>query len=130
MVCVAVGGMWLVAGVALFLQFFRFHAPGGESPALFPMGPNGHYFAAFAGAALVAWGGCLLGAARRPWLGRSVGTATALGLVMCAVARMLAWLVGDYARLGNLPRIEAGVFLCVALALLWLRPPALAAENA
>jgi hypothetical protein len=37
--------------------------------------------------------------------------------------RIGAWVVGDYyAVFGELPRIEAGVFLLVALALVWLRP--------
>ena len=35
---------------------------------------------------------------------------------------MVAWLVGDYHALGNLPRIEAGILLALALAFLWLRP--------
>ena len=44
-------------------------------------------------------------------------------LVLCAVMRIAAWVVGDYyTSLGELPRIEAAVFLGVALALVWLRP--------
>jgi len=35
---------------------------------------------------------------------------------------MAAWVIGDYHELANLPRVEAGMFLLVALALLWLRP--------
>jgi hypothetical protein len=120
--CGVLGAVWVLIGVALFVGFFRFHAPGGEGFPMFPMGPNGHYFAAFAGCALVAWGGCLIGAARRPGEARSVGTATALGLVLSGAYRMLAWVVGDYAQLGALPRLEAAVMLALALALLWLRP--------
>jgi hypothetical protein len=120
--CGVLGAVWVLVGLALFAGFFRFHAPGGEGFPMFPMGPNGHYFAAFAGCALVAWGGCLIGAARRPGEARSVGTATALGLVLSGLYRMLAWVMGDYAQLGALPRVEAAVMLAVALAVLWLRP--------
>jgi len=71
----------------------------------------------------VAWGGCLLGAARRPREARAVGTATAVGLVMCGVYRMLAWVVGDYYVFpGGVLRAEAALFLVLALAFLWLRP--------
>jgi len=82
------------------------------------------YFVAFTGCALVAWGGGLLGAARRPEGSRALGTATAVGLVLAALYRMVAWLMGDYAFLGNLLRGEAALFLLLALAFVWLRPPA------
>ena len=120
--CGSVGLLFVAVGLGLYSLFFRFHAPGGVEFAL-PMGPNGFYFVGFAGTGLVAWGGCLLGAWRRPALSRTVGTATALGCVLAAVQRMLAWLVGDYAALGELPRVESAVFLGMALAFVWLRPP-------
>ena len=121
--CGGVGVLLLAVGLALYASFFRFHAPGGPGSGPMPMGPNGYYFVGFAGTGLVAWGIALLGAARRPALGRAVGTATAVGCVLGAVQRMLAWLVGDYASLGELPRIEAGVLLLLALGFVWLRPP-------
>jgi len=94
------------------------------------MGPNGHYFVAFTGSALVAWGGALLGAARHPEHSRTVGTATAVALVMSALYRIVAWVVGDYALLGNLLRGEAAAFLLLALAFVWLRPGRLEAREA
>jgi hypothetical protein len=82
--CAVSGAALCILGL-LFAQFFRFHAPGGLGFPLLPMGPNGHYFVAFTGSALVAWGGALLGAARHPAHTRAVGTATAVALVMSAL---------------------------------------------
>jgi len=92
------------------------------------VGPNGAYFVAFTGSCLVAWSGCLLGAARHPTAAPWIATATSFGLVLNAVYRMAAWFVGDYHALGELPRIEAGIFLALALAFLWLRPTRTAVE--
>ena len=119
----AVMGVLLVAsGLAFFVAFFRYQTPG-STPAI-PTGPVGYYFVAFAGCALVGWGGGLLGAARDPLAGRAIGTATALALVLSAVYRMAGWVVGDYyVWLGDLPRIEAAIFLVLALLFVWLRPP-------
>jgi hypothetical protein len=119
--CGALGGLFVGVGLVCFAAFTAYHAPGSDVAV--PTGPTGFYFVAFTGCALVAWGGCLLGAARRPEGGRSVGTATALGLVMCAVYRMLAWVVGDYYLFpGEVLRAEAALFLILALAFVWLRP--------
>lgn len=91
---------------------------------MLPTGPTGVYFVAFAGFAMIGWGGCLIAAAKRPEIGRSIGTATALALVLGAVIRMLAWFVGDYYVFpGAALRVEATAFLILALAFLWLRPP-------
>ena len=128
--CATFGGILCVAGLVLFAQFFRFHAPGGLGLPLLPMGPNGHYFVAFTGSALVAWGGALLGAARHPEHSRTVGTATAVALVLSAFYRIVAWVVGDYVVLGDLLRVEAALFLVLALAFVWLRPARLPAGEA
>ena len=110
-----------LAGLAFFLGFFAFHAPN-SAPAI-PTGPVGYYFVAFTGCALVGWGGALLSAARRPEVGRAIGTWTAFALVLMAVYRMVGWVMGDYyAWVGDLLRVEAAVFLLLALAFLWLRP--------
>ena len=121
--CGALGALLIVVGLVLFLGFFGFHAPSSDLAV--PTGPVGFYFIGFAGSALVAWGGCLLGAVRNPAAARSVGTATAVGFLLCAVMRITAWVVGDYyVWLGEVPRVEAAFFLLAALALVWLRPPA------
>lgn len=120
--CGGLGIALLLVGFAFFAAFFLYHAPASDLPI--PTGPTGFYFVAFTGCALVGWGGALLATARHPALGRGVGTATALALVLSAVYRMLAWLLGDYAAwLGNTPRVEAALFLLLALAFVWLRPP-------
>ena len=123
--CWILGIGWLVVGVLGIVAFVRYHAPDSEGIELMPMGPNGYYFLAMTGCALVVWGAVLVGAARRPAAGRTVGTATALGLVLCGLYRMLAWIVGDYAAVGDVLRVEAAVFLVLALAFVWLRPPPL-----
>ena len=44
--------------------------------------------------------------------------------MLSAVYRMAGWVVGDYyVWLGDLPRIEAAIFLVLALLFVWLRPP-------
>jgi hypothetical protein len=43
---------------------------------------------------------------------------------MCGLYRMLAWVVGDYHVFpGSILRAEAALFLVLALAFIWLRPP-------
>lgn len=122
----SVGLLFIAAGLAFFAGFFRYQVSADGIPT----GPVGHYFVAFTGCALVGWGGGLIGAARNPASGRSVGTATAFALVMMALYRMIAWLVGDYyAWLGELPRAEASLFLLMALAFVWLRPRTRAAAE-
>jgi hypothetical protein len=129
--CALMGLAWLAAGAGLFAMFLGYHAPGGRGEGLFStMGPMGHYMAASAGCALLVWAWLLFAAARRPLEGRSVGSATAFGLVLCALYRMIAWGVGDYAALGDVLRIESGVFLALALGFVWLRPRSPAARQA
>ena len=115
------GALFVAAGLMLFAEFFKYQQ-AGSIPAI-PTGPVGHYFVAFTGCAMVGWGGGLLGAARDPASGRTVGTATAFALVMMGLYRIGVWFVGDYyVWLGELPRVEAMVFLSLALAFMWLRP--------
>ncbi|MBM4382459.1 MAG: hypothetical protein FJ091_03720 [Deltaproteobacteria bacterium] len=115
-----VGAALAAGGATFFASFFVYQQPGSEAPL--PGGPHAHYFAATAGCALVAWGGALLAGAVRNELSRSLGTASALAFVLLALMRMLAWFNGDYYGAGELPRIEAAVFLAAALAFVWLRP--------
>jgi len=115
------GIAFFVFGVAMVSAFFLYQRPG--SVPLVPTGPVGHYFVAFTGCALLAWSGGLVGAARDPLSSRSIGTMTAFVLILMAVVRMVAWIIGDYySWLGDLPRTEASAFLLTALALIWLRP--------
>jgi hypothetical protein len=120
--CAGLGVLFVLAGCAMVFAFFRASFPGGDVPGPIPLGPGGVYFVAFTGCALVGWGGGLLGAARQPEAGRTVGTATAFALVLMALYRILGWLMGDYAYLGDVLRGEAVFFLVLALAFVWLRP--------
>lgn len=115
------GAVALIFGFVLTASFFLYQRPFSD-PGI-PTGPVGHYFVAFAGCALMGWGGGLIGAARAPETSRTVTTVTAWVLCFMAVVRMTAWFVGDYSVwLGELPRFEAGLFLVLALLLVWLRP--------
>jgi hypothetical protein len=117
----ATGLLFVVAGVGLYFAFFAYQRPGSE-PAL-PMGPLGHYFAAFAGCALIGWGGALIAGARDLVTGRGIAPMTALGLALLALYRMVGWFMGDYyAWAGDVLRYEAALFLALALAFVWLRP--------
>ena len=117
------GLLFVGAGAAFFLAFFAYQRPGSEP--LLPMGPLGHYFAAFAGCALIGWGAALLSGARDLATGRSLAPMTALALTLMALYRMVGWFMGDYyALFGDLLRFEAALFLGLALAFVWLRPPA------
>jgi hypothetical protein len=121
--CALLGVAFVLVGVTSVFGFFAYHAPGSD--VLVPTGPIGFYFVAFGGFAMIGWGGCLLGAARNPEAGRAIGTATAVALVIGAIVRIAAWFVGDYYVFpGGALRAEAACFLVLALAFLWLRPPA------
>ena len=125
--CGTVGAVLVLIGLVLFVSFFVYHAP--NSQAAIPTGPVGFYFVAFEGCALVGWGGSLLATARRPAAGRSIGSVTAFALVLMALYRLAAWVVGDYyAFAGEVLRVEAALFLLLALAFLWLRPAGVVAE--
>jgi hypothetical protein len=122
--CGIVGGLFVALGLASFGSFFAAQAPGGSVSGPIPLGVGGIYFLAFTGCALVGWGGALFGGVRHPRTSRTVGTATAFALVLMAVYRIAAWFIGDYAFLGNALRVEAALLLLLALAFVWLRPPA------
>jgi hypothetical protein len=129
--CGAFGALTILVGAFQLFTFFASLAPDAAPPfrGAFPIGPTGLYFVAFSGCCLVAWGGALFGAARAArardgnrTLARAVGTATAVALVLHAVYRMAIWLMGDFAWVGETPRLEAGLFLLIALAFVLLRP--------
>lgn len=126
--CGAMGGLLILAGLAFALQFFRYHGfayanpPGTPNP--FPLDAYAVYFIALAGCAFLGWGAGLVAAARRPALGRGIGSATALALVLMALHRIVGWMLGDYPLFDALLRTEAALFLLLALAFVWLRPAA------
>lgn len=133
--CGGLGGALLVAGLVLWFGFFRFHAWSFSQP-FEPHPPLGGaqldayaaYFMAFAGCGLVAWGGSLLVTLRERAAARAIGTISAFALVLMALYRMFGWFVGDYPYFPL--RTEVTLFLLLALAFVWLRPPARGAAGA
>ena len=127
--CGVLGSLWIVLGFALIGMFFGYQTSGfssGELEMVLPLDGWGVYMAAMAGCAMVGWGGGLFGAARRPDANRTVGTFTALALVLMAFYRISAWAMGDYPDVASALRVESVVFLSLALAFVWLRPRAAA----
>lgn len=116
---------FLIGGVLLFGFFSNVLLPLSMQLLSLPISTDywGFYMMGFAGTLLITWGACLLAAVRAPAVSRGIGTATAVGLVVNAVFRMLAWFSGEYAEVGNLPRAEAAIMLLLALGFIWLRPP-------
>ncbi len=121
--CWIVGSLMVLLGLWFVGLFVVSIAPGSSSPLPFPIGPQGYYFVAFSGSCLVAWGFCLFGAARGHG-DRAIGSATAIGLSLAAINRIVVWLFGDFWWVGGMPRLEAIGLLTLALVFVWLRPPA------
>ena len=115
-VCFLVGIVCIAAFLdrALFQIFAR---------PLFATDYWGYYVLAFAGATLVAWGGCLVAAARDPVAASGVATATAAALIVASILRLLAWYSGEYRAAADQLRMEAAVLAIAALGFVWLKPP-------
>jgi hypothetical protein len=113
--CILVGVLFITAFLdrALFQVFAR---------PLFDTNYWGYYLVGFSGSALIAWGGCLIAAARRPGQATGIGTATATGLILASIVRLLARYSGEYRAADDSFRFEAAVLALVALAFIWLRP--------
>jgi hypothetical protein len=90
---------------------------------LFATNHWGYYVLGFASAALFAWGGCLLAAARTPASATGIANATVVGLLASAIMRLLAWYSGEYWLVRDELRVEAAVLALLALGFVWLRPP-------
>lgn len=118
-----------LAGLGAFLLAIFFSNTMMPHGMQVPFGPVetdywGYYMMGFAGALLFVWAALLLAAARAPLAMRGAGAITAFGLALNAFFRAVAWFSGEYAEVGHVPRIEAAVMLVLAIAFLWLRPPA------
>jgi hypothetical protein len=113
--CLLVGLIFVVAFLdrALFQIFAH---------PLFDTNYWGYYLLGLAGSALLAWAGCLISAARDPEHGAGVGTATAAGLMLGSVLRLLAWYSGEYRLAADQLRLESAILVALALAFVWLRP--------
>jgi hypothetical protein len=114
-----------VFGIAQLVSFFRnimLPASMLQDPPLIPTDYWGFYMIGFAGALLCTWGAILLSAIRSPASARGIGTATAFGLVLNAMLRIIAWFSGEFAEIGNIPRVEAAIMLLLAIGFIWMRP--------
>jgi hypothetical protein len=112
--CGVLGAGLLLGGLGLLVGFFGALGPGGTMTGPLSCG-------------LIGWAGGLVAAARQPETGRTVGTFSAWAMVVMGLYRFAGWFLGDFAHLGELPRIEAVIFLSLAVAFVWLRPAKLAA---
>ena len=84
----------------------------------------GAYLLGFAGSALIAWGACLFSVVRNPTTTGGIASATATGLILGSILRLLAWYSGEYRLAGDQLRIESGLMTLCALGFVWLRPTA------
>ena len=82
----------------------------------------GYYLLGFSGSVLLAWAGCLVAAVRRPEYSSGIGAATAGGLIVGTILRLLAWYSGEYRLAGAQLQLESAVLIVLALAFVWLRP--------
>ena len=64
MLCRVLGVLLVAVGLLMLASFFRSLLPGAAPAFAVPIGPNGMYFVAFTGCALVGWGGSLFAAVR------------------------------------------------------------------
>jgi formate-dependent nitrite reductase membrane component NrfD len=92
---------------------------------LFDTDPWGYYILGVAGSGLIVWAIALFASVRAPTLHPGVATATTVGLILGAIVRLLAWYSGEFRHAGDQLRLEAGLFLVLALGFIWLRPPRL-----
>jgi hypothetical protein len=116
LLCFLVGLLFIVAFLdrALFPVFAR---------PLFDTNYWGYYVLAFAGSALIAWGGCLIAAVRDPRRSIGIATATAAALIVAGILRLLAWYSGEFRDAAEQLRFEAALLVVLALGFVWLRPP-------
>lgn len=114
---------WLL-GLVFFVAFLDRALFQVFARPLFETDFWGYYMLGVASSALIAWGGCLVGVARRPLGSKAVATATAAGLILGAILRLLAFYSGEYRAAGDQLRFEAAVMLVLALGFVWLRPAA------
>jgi hypothetical protein len=122
--CVVLMVLCAVTGVILIVGFFRALILPSENVGapLIPANYWGFYMAAFAGILLITWAGFLLLALRDPVLARGIGFVTAIGLILNSLLRLVAWASGEFAEVGNVPRVEAAIMLLIALMLIWTTP--------
>lgn len=119
--CGITGGALILLGFTLLTVMLVFLGTG-QSPI--PADGVGHYFVAFTGSVLVAWGLSLHVASRHMELARILAPANAIGMALMAFFRMVIVLSSADVRswIGFLPMGEALLFGGLAIAFWWGRP--------
>ena len=118
--CRITGVLQALGGLLLFLGFVRFLLTGSSE---LPLSEPGHYFVAFTGCALAAWGMSLVAASKSPVVAHSMGTPTGVGFGLMALMRYLAATSAAIREwLGWLPLGEAILFTLLAYAFIAKRP--------
>jgi len=122
LLALATGTFCLISGLLFVVAFLdRALFPVLARP-LFDTDFWGAYVLGFAGSALVAWGACLFSVVRNPTATSGIATATAIGLIVGSILRLLAWYSGEYRFVGDQLRIESALMTLCALGFVWLRP--------
>lgn len=119
--CGITGGALILLGFIL-LAVMLFFLSTGQSPI--PADGVGHYFVAFTGSVLVAWGLSLQVASRDMALARILAPASAVGMALMAFYRFVIVLSSADVRawIGFIPMGEACLFGGLAIAFWWGRP--------
>lgn len=119
--CGITGGALILLGFILFIAMLIF-LNTGRSPI--PSNGVGHYFVAFTGSVLVAWGLSLQVASQNIELARLLAPASAIGMALMALYRLVIVLSSADVRawVGFIPVDEAFLFSGLAIAFWWGRP--------
>lgn len=119
--CGITGGGLIVLGFTLLTVMLVFLGTG-QSPI--PVDGVGHYFVAFTGSVLMAWGVSLLIASRDMEVARIFAPANATGMALMAFYRLVIVLSSADVRawIGFIPVGEAFLFSGLAIAFWWGRP--------
>ncbi len=119
--CGITGGGLILLGFTLLTVMLVF-LTNGQSPI--PVDGVGHYFVAFTGSVLVAWGLSLQVASRHMELARILAPASAIGMALMAFYRLVIVLSSADVRawVGFLPMGEAFLFGGLAIAFWWGSP--------
>jgi hypothetical protein len=112
------GVVFMIIGAAFFPAFIAFLALG-HSPV--PTNAVGHYFVAFAASAMIGWGGSLRAAASDAALRRRLAIATAIGMALMGLYRIIIVVASVEVRAwgGWVPAIEA--VACAVLTVAFVR---------
>lgn len=119
--CGITGGALILLGLLLLVTMLVYLGTG-QSPL--PVDGVGHYFVAFTGSVLVAWGLGLRAAAQDSKLAHILAPANAIGMAFMAFYRFVIVLSSADVRawIGFLPMGEAFLFGLLAIAFWWGRP--------